>query len=155
MILVSLIWSPTAIGDTIRVRKLPVNYYEQRALDRLDRERADAQAATNAARIQRTVPGETIKEREEREAADRQHKQRRAELLKSFRSDADSIQADALKRLEKEPKANMAWIKAKAYGQKPLAPIAAKDAVRLLNLDEVKAWINSEAQYAKIEKRLK
>lgn len=25
----------------------------------------------------------------------------------------------------------------------------------LLNLDEVKAWINSEAQYTKIEKRLK
>lgn len=143
--------SNTALGDTLRIRKLPVNYYEQRALDRLDRQRADSAESINRAEA---IQHDNPQEREKREADEKVYKQRKLELLKSFRNDADAIQAAALKRLEKESRTNQSWIKAKATGHKPLAPIAARDAKRMLELDEVKAWISSEVRYAKIEKRL-
>ncbi len=101
----------------------------------------------------RTVPGETIPEREAREKAGAETPIIRTPTTKqSAKDDADAIIALAEKKLEKESAMNQRWVRAVARGEKPYEMIKAKDAYRLLATPEIKSWIKCEASRIRSER---
>lgn len=116
--------------------------------------------------VQRVViePRESAQERWEQAVGDfirqqeikqREWQDRKRELLKQFRADADQIKLEALVKIKKESEENKRWLRAQAAGQKALASITAREAKRLMDIPEVKTWIAAEARYRQMERRLK
>lgn len=95
---------------------------------------------------QRTVLGETVAEKESRD---------KIGIRKSFDEDMKAIVDEAEKKLQRESEINKRWIRAKARGQKPVQSIKAKDASRMLAMNEVKAWLRIEEQKRKMEEKVK